>query len=156
MAAGQRPKPGAIPVRGAKNIPTGPDIGRRNGEIETMKNTIETLKNNGYAVYAAVGRDGRLSSDEGRYVFAITPSDNVLYVQRGYFGGWEVSLQYKPSRENGSGCRANDKQPYSEITLDALQEAERENLIFAGSLNAPLYKSSEEWKRGYWTELQQL
>lgn len=120
-----------------------------------MKSTIEAMKKAGYTVYAANHRDG-LSSDTSNYVFAITPSDNVLYVQRGRFGGWEISLQYKPSRENGSGCRANDSQPYHELTLAALQEAERENLAFARELRATLYKSSEEWKRGYWTELVQL
>lgn len=120
-----------------------------------MKSVIETMKQAGYTVYAASHRDG-LSSDTSGYVFAITPNDNILYVQRGYFGGWEISLQYKPSRNNGSGCRANDNQPYSTITADVLAEAERENLAFARKLRAALYKSSEDWRRGYWTELVQL
>lgn len=120
-----------------------------------MKSTIEAMKKAGYTVYAANHRDG-LSSDTSNYVFAITPSDNVLYMQRGHFGGWEISLQYKPSRENGSGCRANDIQPYNTITANVLAEAERENLAFARELRATLYTSSEEWKRGYWTELVQL
>ena len=120
-----------------------------------MKTAIEAMKKAGYTVYAAKHRDG-LSSDTSTYVFAITPNDNVLYIQRGYFGGWEISLQYQPSRENGRGCRANDRQPYDELTLAVLQEAERENLAFASDLRATLYKSSEEWKRSYWTELVQL
>ena len=113
------------------------------------------MKKAGYTVYAANHRDG-LSSDTSGYVFAITPNDNVLYVQRGEFGGWEISLKYTPSRKNGSGCRANDMQPYAEITPAILEEAERENLKFAQQLRATLYKSSDEWKRGYWTELVQL
>ena len=122
-----------------------------------MEQAIETMKQAGYKVYATKGRDF-ISTERSRggWVFAITPSDNVLYVQRGEFGGWEISLQYKPSRNNGSGCRANDNQPYSTITADVLAEAERENLAFARKLRATLYKSSEEWKRGYWTELVQL
>ena len=120
-----------------------------------MKSVIETMKQAGYTVYAASHRDG-LSSDTSGYVFAITPNDNILYVQRGEFGGWEISLRYTPSRKNGSGCRANDNQPYNAITLDILQEAERENLAFARKLKATLYKSSEEWRRGYWAELVQM
>ena len=120
-----------------------------------MQAVIDTLKQNGYTVYASKHNKG-LSSDTSEYVFAITPSDNVLYVQRGRFGGWEISLQYQPSRKNGSGCRANEKQPYNAITKEVLEEAERENLAFARELHATLYKSSDEWKRGYWTELVQL
>jgi hypothetical protein len=123
--------------------------------IKTMKNIIETLKQNGYTVYASKHRDGVLSSDKDGYVFAITPDDNVLYIQHG-LGGWEISLQYVPSRENGSGCRTNDMQPYNTITADVLAEAERENLAFARKLRAPLYKSSADWKRKYWAELIQL
>lgn len=125
--------------------------------MHEMKQAIETMKQAGYKVYATKGRDF-ISTERSRggWVFAITPSDNVLYIQRGEFGGWEISLQYTPSRKNGSGCRANDMQPYAELTPAILEEAERENLKFAQQLRAPLYKSSEDWRRGYWKELVQL
>ena len=122
-----------------------------------MKQAIETMTQAGYTVYATKGRDF-ISTERSRegWVFAITPSDNVLYIERGRLGGWEISLQYRPSRENGSGCRANDMQPYAEITPAILEEAERENLEFAQQLRATLYESSEDWRRGYWPELVQL
>jgi hypothetical protein len=122
-----------------------------------MKQAIETMKRAGYKVYATKGHDF-ISTERSRggWVFAITPNDKVLYVQRGEFGGWEISLQYTPSRQHGSGCRANDMQPYAEITPATLEDAERENLKFARQLRATLYKSSEDWRRGYWTELVQL
>jgi hypothetical protein len=120
-----------------------------------MNSVINTLKQAGYTVYAAKHSDG-LSSETSGYVFAITPSDNVLYVQRGNFGGWEISLQYPPTRKNGTGCRDNEGQPYAAVTLDVMQGAEQRNLRFARELHAMLYKSSEEWKSKYWTELVQL
>ena len=117
-----------------------------------MNEIIKTLKENGYKAYASQLKEG-LSTENGGWVFAVTPSNNILYIQRGQFGGWEISLEYKPSRKNGSGCRANDTQPYSTVTVETLQETERENLSFARKLGATLYKTPEEWINGYWTKL---
>ena len=114
------------------------------------------LKNNGYTVYTSKTSDGEMSHEQRGYIFAISPSDNVLYVQRGYFGGWEISLQYVPSRKNGSGCRDNSNQPYGALTLEVIQQAERNALAFARNLHATLYPSSAVWVKGYWAELVQL
>ena len=121
-----------------------------------MNEIIEMLKKNGYTVYASKSRDNTLSHETTGYVFAVSPSDNILYIQRGYFGGWEISLQYQPSKKNGSGCRTNDLQPYNDVTIEVMKEAERENLSYARQLHATLYESIEDWKRGYWAELVQL
>ncbi|NCB43595.1 MAG: hypothetical protein EOM59_13395 [Clostridia bacterium] len=125
---------------------------------QTIDNeAIKTMKENGYQVFATKSSvRGSLSNVEGGWVFAVSPSGNVLYVQNDWFGGYTVSLQYVPSRKNGSGCRDNTFDVFGEITVDNLQKAERANVNFAHKLGAVLYSSAEAWKEKYHGELVEL
>jgi len=83
--------------------------------------------------------------------FVITPNDNVIYIQRDSyeFRGWSTSLNYVPSRENGSGCQCFEE-PFQDITTDIILEAEKEGLRFARKLKAKLYNNSEEYLKNMW------
>lgn len=83
------------------------------------------------------------------YGWIITKKDNVLYIQRGYFGGYDFSLEYKPSENNGRGCRCNKESVFS-ITSETFEKMEVEGLNFAKELKANLYKTSEEYFEKYW------
>lgn len=125
---------------------------------QTINNdVIKTMKENGYRVFATKSsvRDS-LSNVEGGWVFTVSPAGNVLYVQNDWFGGYTVSLQYVPSRKNGSGCRDNTFDVFGEITVENLQKAEQANVNFARKLGATLYPSAEAWKEKYWGELVEL
>ena len=90
------------------------------------------------------------STDGYLYGYLITPSDTVMYVQRGDYGyGWTFSIQYKPSKNNGSGCGCLANH-IDDLSLAVIQQAEREGLAFANRLNATHYKNSAEWLKGYW------
>lgn len=125
---------------------------------QTINNeAIKTMKENGYQVFATKAsiRDS-LSNLDGGWVFAISPNGNVLYIQNDYYGGYTVSLQYVPSRKNGSGCRDNTIAPFGEITIENLQKAEQANVDFACKLGANLYPSAGAWKEKHWGELVEL
>jgi len=85
------------------------------------------------------------------YGFMITPQDNVLYIQRDSFEwrGWTTTLQYKPSKKNGSGCFCFEE-PFQRITVETILEAEKEGLNFARKLRATLYNNSEEYLKNLW------
>lgn len=115
--------------------------------MEVKKELNESLKmlaNNGYKCYT--------TTPEGwNYGYIITPSDNVLYIQWEYFGGWSFSLEYKGNKNTGSGCQCL-KNPISDITVSEVERAELEGLHFAMKLKSPLYKNSDEWLSGYWAK----
>ena len=117
---------------------------------------IDTLKINGYTVYAGKDKDGSTTDKTSGYVFAISPKNNVLYVQEDYFGGYYVSLQYVPSRKNGSGCHDNTIENAWTVTPEFMQKSENGCLQFARKLGAELYKTPEQWKNKYWHELVEL
>lgn len=85
------------------------------------------------------------------YGFMITPSDNILYIQRDSFKwrGWTVSLNYRPGNKTGSGCQCFEE-PFEKITTNIILRAEKEGLSFAHKLKANLYKNSEEYLENLW------
>ena len=85
------------------------------------------------------------------YGFIITSSDNVLYIQRDAFKtrGWTLTLEYKPSKKNGTGCQCFDN-PFETITKDIVLQAEQEGMLFAKKLDAELYENSNEFIEKLW------
>lgn len=109
---------------------------------EDLKGILSDLSQDGFNCFMT-------KRDDASYGYAITPSDNVLYIEHDYFYGWNVSLQYKPSHKNGSGCRCNEE-PLTEINSNVILEQEKECLNYARKLEANLYNSSEEFFSKYW------
>ena len=88
-----------------------------------------------------------MRNPERQYFFVITPKDNVLYVQHGEWTGLDVSLQYRPGRETGRGCRCNDD-PVYHFDEETLKRLEANGLAFAHKLKAKMFNSSDEYIHG--------
>lgn len=86
----------------------------------------------------------------------------IMYVQNGYFWGYDFSIQYIPSRQTGSGCSCHgdnpDSIPESEITWEKLVELKAEGLRFARELRARMYNDSFSYIFNLWChdDLQQV
>ncbi|WP_270324952.1 hypothetical protein [[Eubacterium] hominis] len=110
-------------------------------EYEQMKQELLRLKEYGYEIYAS----------ENRYYnwfFVVTPNKNILYIQKGDLFGFNVSLEYIPSNEYGSGCACNDNdEDVKYMDLQTIQELEKEGLELAHELGAQLYKNIEQAKK---------
>ncbi len=111
---------------------------------EEMRQSMLELSKNGYKCYM-VDRDGFL------YGFMVTPSDNVLYVQRNEWAyrGWDFAFQYVPSQTTGSGCGCLED-PTPDMSIETVQRAEKEGNRFASRLHATRYKNSGAWLKSYW------
>ena len=105
---------------------------------------LEQLKQYGYVCY--VDRFGNKP-----YGFLITPNDNVMYIEYTDIKGWHVNLCYKPKRETGSGCSAENCD-FTNLTVDNLKLAEKNCLQYARILNAEFYKNSKAWYNLYWNK----
>jgi hypothetical protein len=109
---------------------------------EELTGILETLKESGYKTYI---------HKNNCYGYIITPSDNIMYIQRDSFEwrGWTFSLQYVPDQKTGSGCQCLEE-PVNTVTSDTIAQAEKEGLAFARRLGAKLYNGSASWLRKYW------
>jgi len=83
----------------------------------------------------------------GNFVFPLP--DVIMYIQNGDFWGWDFSIEYIPSRENGTGCRCNEESVCS-IDWNGLLQQKADGLAFARKLGAKLYRSADEWKAKKW------
>lgn len=108
-------------------------------------NIMEELVENGFRCF--------ILKEDNHYVygFVISPSDNVLYIQRDSFEwrGWTITLKYWPDKNNGGGCLCFEN-PITDITPELMFEAEREGLDFAHKLGATLYNNSDEFFENLW------
>jgi len=123
---------------------------KKEQQREDLKNILSELSQEGFECFITKRNDSS-------YGYAITPNNNVLYIECDYFYGYNISLQYKPSKKNGSGCRCNEE-PITEINSDIILQQEKSGLAFAWKLKADLYNSSEEFFNKYWDKdnLEQL
>lgn len=83
------------------------------------------------------------------YGFIVFPDETVMYVQCGWYWGFEFSIQYKPNERTGSGCSCSDE-PVSEVTWWRLLELKQSGKAFAYNLGAKMYRSADEWKQRQW------
>ena len=58
------------------------------------------------------------------WLYVITPNNSWLYVDNAEYGGYNITYEYKTSKDFGSGCRYNEKALH-EITAETLLIAER-------------------------------
>ena len=116
----------------------------RNENREELILSMQELTENGFRCFILKENPSYL------YGIIITPSDNILYIQRDNFNmGWIVSLQYKPSAKNGTGCQCLED-PFWKITPKNILECEKQGLAFAQRLSAKLYKNSKEYISNLW------
>ena len=58
------------------------------------------------------------------WLYIITPSDSWLYLDNADFYGYNISYEYTPSIDCGSGCRYNEDN-LTEVTIETLLKAEQ-------------------------------
>lgn len=76
-------------------------------------------------------------------VYGIVVLENtVMDISLEYFGGWNYSLNYKPSKGNGSGCRCNDI-ALNDLSYETLRVHEKGCVEFARKLKAEMYPTTE-------------
>ena len=110
--------------------------------MNMVKDVLKMAVKNGYRAYEV--------SEHDTFGFLITPDDNVLTVNKGDFGGINVTFNYIPSRQTGSGCSCNDEAIY-ECDMNTLKKLEAEGKSFARELHAKLYANSQAWfNKCYW------
>lgn len=115
---------------------------------EDMYNDLlEVLKEiKGYGLKVFIRTDARYA-----YGFIVTENDNVLYIEASYFYGYDFSLRYIPTEENGRGYKINGD-PITEISKSIIEQLESDGLDFAHGIKAPLYKNSEEFFNELWSD----
>jgi hypothetical protein len=113
---------------------------RKQDGIRQIQDMAKLLSPNGYTCYAVPGED---------YAFLFTPAGNVLAVNHKYFGGWNFSFEYVPSKKNGTGCQCYAKSVLV-LDLETVQTAERLGEAFANRLEAIRYKSPQDWMNKHW------
>lgn len=120
----------------------------KNNYREELINSMKELSKEGFKCFILKEKPGFM------YGYIVTPSDNIIYVQRDSFAwrGWTFSFKYVPSQKTGNACQCLEE-PVETITKDIILQAEKEGLQFARKLKATLYKSSEEYfsnKNHFW------
>ena len=103
---------------------------------------LKELVKDGYKCY-------NQKREDSLYGYIITPSDNVLYIQYDFLGGYKFSFNYIPTKNCGTGCQCLEK-GVGKVTKEIVEQAEKEGFAFAIRLKANLYKNSEQWFSKYW------
>lgn len=114
-------------------------IQKRIGIIEILK----LAKENGCECYITPGDDAY------DYGFIIFPDDVVMYIQNGDFWGFDFTIEYIPSRQNGSGCRCNEES-ITVVDWDELLHQKADGLAYARKLGARFYPSAATFKAKLW------
>ena len=115
-----------------------------------VKDVLHMAAKNGYKAYWIKNHSG--------FGYLITPSGNILTVNRGDYGGVRFTFEYVPSKENGWGCAClssdmSDRGALFNVDIKTLQAAEESGLMFARELGAKLYYNSDKWlKDNYWNK----
>ena len=113
-------------------------------EIEFYKKLAEEIKPQGYRCFL-------YDHDYSAWLNIITPNNSWLYVDHGEYGGFNVSYEYQPSRDFGTGCRYNND-ALSEITVDTLVKAEQygKTYGFRGWKNVPNTYDGRTHRENVW------
>lgn len=90
---------------------------KKNYEVEFYKELAEKIKKEGFRCFL-------YNEDRSAWLYIITPNNSWMYVDNSDFGGFNLTYNYVPSRDFGSGCRCNEK-ALSDITSEDLLKAEQ-------------------------------
>ena len=113
-------------------------------EIEFYKKLAEKIKPEGFRCFL-------YNVDTSAWLYIITPNNSWLYVDNGEYGGFNITYQYEPSRDFGSGCRCNEDALY-EITAKTLLNAEQYGKSFGyrGWENVPNTYDGRQHRENVW------
>ena len=109
---------------------------------------IKEFADAGYRVFESVNKN---TGEVYNWYHMLTPKGNILYVQYDQFKGWVVALEYRPSRENGYGCRDNTEKASFDLTVEYAARMEIANLIFSQKMKGiKFYSTFEEFSNNNW------
>ncbi len=113
---------------------------RENARRAGLVQILNIAKANGCEVYKA--KSGELPE----YGTIIFPDETIMGVSLSFFG-YDFTIEYVPSKENGTGCMCNGDDGVTD-TIDwaKLLELKEAGLKFARELGAKLYKNRSEWE----------
>ena len=113
-------------------------------EIEFYKELANEIKSQGFRCFL-------YDEDTSAWLYIITPNNSWLYVYNGEYGGYNITYEYEPSRDFGSGCRYNDDALY-EITADTLIKAEKYGKSYGhrGWINVPNTYDGRSHRENVW------
>lgn len=86
-------------------------------EIKFYKELAEEIKPLGFRCFL-------YNEDTSAWLYVVTPNNSWLYVDNAEYSGFNITYEYVPSKEFGTGCRCNENALY-EITADTLFAAEQ-------------------------------
>jgi hypothetical protein len=111
---------------------------------------MDMLVKNGYRVYES---SNERTGEQYDWLHVLTPSNAILYIQPDKWGGYTVTFEYVPSKENGTGCRCDDD-PHDISSIEEIQQLEQSGRDFARRLRVKEYWASwEQFAKKNWTVL---
>lgn len=111
-----------------------------NYKVESIEAVLRLAKKQG-AKQTIITRKNCMGSCWG---WILTKNHNLLYVQT-ELGGFSFSLQYVPTRHNGSGCVAGKRGMYlQDVNIDNIEAL---GLAFAKKLSQPLLSAQQVDKK---------
>lgn len=113
-------------------------------EIEFYKELAMEIKPHGFRCFL-------YDNDTSAWLYIITPNNSWLYLDNGTYGGFDITYNYEPSRDFGSGCRCNEEALY-EITVDTLARAEQYGKSYGhrGWVNVPNTYDGRTHRENVW------
>lgn len=113
-------------------------------EIELYKELAKEIKSYGFRCLL-------YNEDTSAWLYIITPNNSWLYVDNGDFSGFNITYEYEPSRDFGSGCRCNEDALY-EITVDTLTKAEQYGKSYGNrvKINVPNRYDGRSYRENVW------
>ena len=102
-------------------------------ERKTLLDKLTEFVKAGYRCY--ICKDKSYS-----YGFLMSPAGNLFEVDYDFSKGFNVSLSYCPTHENGSGCSCNNAIPFYPENFSNIENS---GLVFAKSLHARFYTSEQ-------------
>ena len=115
-----------------------------------LDDIINMAKANGYRVLTPPEPKPDFPRYNKKYIFLITPDENILGIYEEYYGGCNVVLKYKPSKKSGSGCAAYD--PYScpvIFTMSKIEKEVEELVRWAKRMKVEFFESPEAFIKWY-------
>lgn len=106
---------------------------RTESNVCFYKELAENIKPHGFRCYL-------YNEDNSAFLYVITPNNSWLCISREYFGGYNISYKYEPSKDFGTGCQCNtDPLWESDISVGTLLKAERygKSYGFKGHIEVP-------------------
>ena len=87
--------------------------------------------------------------------FMIFPNNTIMGVFEGNLLGWDFSIEYVPSRENGNGCMCQ-ADSITKVTWDVIQKLKETGTARAKELGETFYETPDAWLEENGNDLERM